>query len=271
MRQKAFTLIELLVVIAIIGVIASIVLVNMRGSRRKATIGKALSFSQSINHGLGAYAVAIWTFDDSITDASSTDVSGYNNHGQIFGDPVQTKGIMRKALQFDGDDYLDCGNNGILYPASTLTIEVWIKTSSFSYDIIVGEYLNFTPSAFSYLLETTNNLNELSFFWSDGVNDYRSFPHVFRDLSEWTYVVVTFDDGVVKWYENGDLVATGARDPACAVLNQSPTRSLKIGGRGSDGYVGEIDELKIYRVPLEAGEIQKHYAEGLENRKLVEK
>ena len=178
---------------------------------------------------------------------------------------------MRKALKFNGDDYLDCENNNILYPASTLTIETWVKTSSFSYDIIVGEFLLNTPPAFAYLLETTNNLNQLSFFWSDGDNDYRSLPYVFRDLSEWTHVVVTFDDGIVKWYENGDLVETGDRDPACAVLNRNPSRSLKIGGRGSGGYIGEIDELRIYSVALNTAEIQKHYAESLKRFKLAEK
>ncbi|MDO8436136.1 MAG: type II secretion system protein, partial [bacterium] len=58
-KKKAFTLIELLVVIAIIGLLASIILVSLKGTREKARIAKSLDFSQRINHALGAYAVGI--------------------------------------------------------------------------------------------------------------------------------------------------------------------------------------------------------------------
>jgi len=40
-KERSFTLIELLVVIAIIGLLSSVVLVSMQGTRQKAKIAKA--------------------------------------------------------------------------------------------------------------------------------------------------------------------------------------------------------------------------------------
>lgn len=81
-QQKSFTLIELLVVIAIIGLLSSIVLVNigLPGQRQKARIAKTLEFSSSIQNALGSEAVGIWTFDN-----NAFDTSGYGNNGTIYG------------------------------------------------------------------------------------------------------------------------------------------------------------------------------------------
>ena len=56
MRDKAFTLIELLVVIAIIGLISSIVLVNMRSTRDKAKIAKVQADFDTIIKAMVMYA-----------------------------------------------------------------------------------------------------------------------------------------------------------------------------------------------------------------------
>lgn len=123
MKQRGFTLIELLVVIAVIGMLSSIVLVNLSGTRERARISKGLSFSHSVNNALGAYAVGIWSFDKINPDNTITDASNYNNHCIINGS-VEDEGIMRKALNFDGvDDYLNCENQSYLSVSDALTIE----------------------------------------------------------------------------------------------------------------------------------------------------
>lgn len=50
MKEKSFTLIELLVVVAIIGLMASIVLVNIRGSRAKARDVNIQSFMHQVRN-----------------------------------------------------------------------------------------------------------------------------------------------------------------------------------------------------------------------------
>ncbi len=55
-RASGFTLIELLVVIAIIGVLASIVIVNLGGSRAKARDAKRVSDLRQIKYALEVYS-----------------------------------------------------------------------------------------------------------------------------------------------------------------------------------------------------------------------
>jgi len=54
-----FTIIELLVVIALISLLASIVLVSLKGGVERARIARSISFAGQIYHILGAYAVGI--------------------------------------------------------------------------------------------------------------------------------------------------------------------------------------------------------------------
>jgi type II secretion system protein G len=57
MRKEAFTLIELLVVIAIIGLLASIVVVNVNSARAKARDGKKLSELHALQSALEMYYI----------------------------------------------------------------------------------------------------------------------------------------------------------------------------------------------------------------------
>lgn len=137
MRKKGFTLIELLVVIAVIGLISSIVLVQIKTPREKAQIAKSLQFSNTIQNALGSEGVGTWSFDDQTNPTK--DSSGYGNNGTIYGasftdetpHKVVGTGAGRYALQFDGvDDYVDCGAPSSLDIPGDKTLELWVKFNS---------------------------------------------------------------------------------------------------------------------------------------------
>lgn len=268
-KEKGFTLIELLVVIAIIGVISSIVLVNLSGTREKATIARGLQFGNSLNNALGAYAVGVWNFDryqNPIIDAS-----GFGNNCTVFGTISEAEGVIRKALSFSGvaGNYLDCGNGASLNAPTEVTVEAWVKFSDLSAAAIciVSKRTNWSHPSGYYLIFDKATVNGIEIRGRSF--NYARARNANLVTNTWYHIVGTLsDDGSKnKVYINGtdktSLVAT--TEPL-----EDNNLNVIIGSNSpaSDCYLsGIIDEVRIYNEALTAGEIQKHYAQGLERHK----
>ena len=56
--------------------------------------------------------VAHWRFDEG-SGTVAIDSSGNGNDGTLKGDPQWVAGMYGAALEFDSDDYVDCGNDAI--------------------------------------------------------------------------------------------------------------------------------------------------------------
>jgi prepilin-type N-terminal cleavage/methylation domain-containing protein len=128
MKNKAFTLIELLVVIAIIGVLASIVLVNLSGAQEKARIAKTLQWTGTAHRSLGGSLVGHWNFND--PDNRYKDISGRNNHGSCTSCPTAVEGVSgagSSALSFNGNNFLRLPN---INPNNAITVSAWVKSAS---------------------------------------------------------------------------------------------------------------------------------------------
>jgi len=76
--KKGFTVLELAVVIAIFGLLASIVLIAVRGAKEKSKYAAVLQFSGSIKHSLGSNIVAEYKFEDNVSDSSGNGNNGIN-------------------------------------------------------------------------------------------------------------------------------------------------------------------------------------------------
>jgi len=276
MKNKAFTLIELLVVIAIIGIISNIVLVNLSGTREKATITRGLQFSNSLNNALGAYAVGVWSFDR--YQSSIIDLSGYNNHCTVYG-AVEAEGIMRKALSFDGtDDYLNCGNGGSLNINGSFTVEAWINLNilpTVQHDGII-QHMNGCVTNGYFLAFYGSNLVLVS--GSGGVNpgDFSTGPIT---PNKWHHIALVWESTGIS-NSNQKIFIDGKQNKERNI--NIPTPAARISplyiGRITECWAspylyfnGLIDEVRIYGASLTSGEIKKHYTEGLEKYKLAEK
>lgn len=267
MKEKAFTLVELLVVIAIIGVISSIVFVNLKGTREKAKISRNLQFSKNIHHALGFNAVAIWSLDrfgDPITD-----LSGYSNHCTPINNPIEVRGIIGRAIEFNGtDNRLSCGSNNMrMNTSSGITVEAWAKPYTVNTN---GRYKIVAKNNFFYLSIRDKKAHHDS--WINGVGwggpDLHGVTTIVPD--RWYHFAFTWDGvSTVKLYLDGNEEDS---DIATTMYFNS-TGALNIGTFDTNGgwFHGIIDEVRIYNEPLTLGQIQKHYAEGLEEYKLVER
>ncbi|MCP4607343.1 MAG: LamG domain-containing protein, partial [Planctomycetes bacterium] len=72
--------------------------------------------------------VAYYAFENDVSDSS-----GNGNNGTIVGDPVFVEGPagFGTAMEFNGDDYVDCGNDPSLEIRDAITISYWFSVVAF--------------------------------------------------------------------------------------------------------------------------------------------
>lgn len=107
-NKKAFTLIELLIVITIVGILASIVLVNLNGGRQKAKEAKLQSMANSL------MKLAIVDASDGVVDddwlGSATYSATYSNRcATQFSGNTQAIDICTEIMETIGEDLPNTG------------------------------------------------------------------------------------------------------------------------------------------------------------------
>ncbi|MGD8501142.1 MAG: LamG domain-containing protein, partial [Phycisphaerales bacterium] len=73
---------------------------------------------------------AYWRFDEG-SGTTAFDSSGNGNDGTFVGDPQWVAGKYGGALEFNGDDYLNCGNGASLQIQDEITIAFWFQVNAF--------------------------------------------------------------------------------------------------------------------------------------------
>jgi len=266
-KIKSFTLIEILVVVSVIGLLSSIILVNLKGARKKAEVAKSLEFNQSVFHFLGSEAVAILDFDEGGPGTCSgggdiCDRSGNGNHGVNYGaewkceseDTASGKGC---ALSFNGSSYVEIPDSpSLALPANDETVLFWVKhdhsqrifSSNGNLRILMGSGWNF--------IDTFDSILAVS---SPGNND-----------NNWHLVGYVISGVTVKSYVDGKLVDERATFPprqvCCPATFWWLGRACNIFGHDCDKYyTGLIDNVYIYNKALTVAEVQRHYVEELKH------
>ena len=80
--------------------------------------------------GLDPSLVGWWPFDEG-EGTVAYDATGNGNDGVFNGDPQWVAGVHGGALEFNGDDYLNCGNGPTLQIQDAITMAFWFKVDAF--------------------------------------------------------------------------------------------------------------------------------------------
>jgi prepilin-type N-terminal cleavage/methylation domain-containing protein len=264
--RKAFTLIELLVVIAIIGLIASIVLVNLQGVRGRGRVAAGKQFSSSLQSTLGSEAVGIWRLNEG-SGTTVFDNAGYSNNGTLTGGPAwKTEsecGLgLGSCLSFDGvDDYVAVNDNAILQVVNSITISAWVNPSS-SQSNVFPRILDKER----YLLHITQTAPFSIHFNANTLAGLRqTSASAALQANQWLHVAVTYDGTIGSIYVNGVRVQkTDFGSSSALGTNASPFRIGDGQTLGTRNWTGMIDDVSVYATTLTTAQVQHLYAQGRE-------
>ncbi|GAI72483.1 unnamed protein product, partial [marine sediment metagenome] len=198
---------------------------------------------------------AHWKFDEG-SGTTAFDSTGNGNDGIFSGDPQWVPGRLGGALEFDGDDYLNCGNGSSLQIQDAITIAFWFKVEAFqtTWEAFMSKGDN------SYRASRGGGDGDATHFGLSGTSVgggngwFNGNAIVTGGL--WHHFAGTYDGAEGRIYIDGVLDVTS---PGTGQINIS-TYELWIGTNSQNtGRLlhGLMDDVRIYSRALTEDEIQE--------------
>lgn len=213
--------------------------------------------------------VGYWSFDDgTINGKNVTDVLGEND-GVLEGGPKQVKGKVGKALEFNGQNFVDIEGTKTLdvNGSEEMTVAAWINADSDSpvVGVVAGCCGTIVAQrdvdSWALRFDGRNAGTELEFIINaGGWQGDNGFGIPVYPKGEWHHIVGIVDGDKRYIYGDGKLMK---EDNFNGPMQAGGTEH-EIGNANDGGFVGLIDEVVIYNRALSANEVEMLYkAEGL--------
>jgi len=224
--------------------------VKTRLSVLMAVAGLTLIYLASGISSSEAGLVAYWPLDEG-EGTEIEDATGNGFNGAFKGDPAWVDGMYGKALEFDGDDYVEVPDAANIKPES-ITMATWVY-----FDDVSGRR-DFISRNDDYAFSLGGNPKDGK-LWAvittggDWLDVGGETP---VETSKWYHVALTYDQGtkVLTLYLDGKLDGEGS---APAGMEHRRGGPLTIGTFEARYLKGKLDEIKIWDEALPVEEIRE--------------
>jgi len=209
--------------------------------------------------------VGMWLLDEG-SGAVTKDSSGNDNDGKLIGSPAWVQGKFGKALEFNGtDNYVSIANSPIFnFVNVDFSASFWMNAKSWDNPISDARtMIDFETGGWNgWLVRYSEGTGTITL---GGGGNERTALTIVPSLDQWHHVTVTYSEGgsEIKGYLDGKLDKTTS-------INLNLTNSTTAHGIGTNpenvgqAFDGIIDEVAVFNVVLEEGDIQNIVNQGLE-------
>jgi hypothetical protein len=188
--------------------------------------------------------------------------------------PITTTPNYTTALDFDGSDYIDCGNNSSLQfqAADPFSVSAWVNINSVTgnADFIVSNGL-WNTSPYSGWGLNLQGANTLRFDLTDNTPNQLSIDSsgLTLNTNTWYHVLFTYDGSNsatgMNFYLDGLLTSkTIVANNALGAITYTSSMKLNIGAResGVRPFNGDISNVSIFDSALSASQVLTLYNNG---------
>ena len=199
--------------------------------------------------------VSYWSFNKADIDGETAKDFMGNNNGTIVGKPKAVEGKFGEALEFNGSsDYVEAPDDKSLQLWESYTLEAWIYQKESRSSRIIDKITAGTADGPHLDTHPGTILRSCAGACISSNTNY--------SLDEWHHVVMTFDDGDVKFYLDASEDGGGSA-PSPLSGNSLPLR-IAADSNAQNLFLGIIDEVRIYNRALNEKEVKQNFAaEGL--------
>lgn len=217
--------------------------------------GYALKPEDIVKPSLINTVLSCWEMNEG-SGAVVHDSSSNQNHGTIY-KACWAAGKFGSALEFKEDkSYVDFGTGPSMRGSVNFTVEVWIKTSSKTKQVIIQQRNGGYNGEYQLAVLSNGKVN----WWT-----YGDYAYGFNLVSQknindgnWHYIAGAREDGKGLVYIDGvlDISAYAPARNLDSAIKTAIGRDIR---DNSNNFIGLIDEVKIHKCALSAGEILDRY------------
>lgn len=186
------------------------------------------------------------------------DSSGLGNDGKVSGDPKWVDGKYGKAVSLNGQsDWVEVESSDSLNIKGEITLMCWFKSEGWdgAGDQWIGKGAHASkPSCYGLMVYQANTLY---FMLGDGSSRHDLTTTDLPEPKEWHHIAATYDGKNMRVYLDGEVLAEKQDQFDFQCENQLP---LMVGAgvqRPQYSFLGEIDEVAVFKRALSQDEVRK--------------